>query len=282
MDATTPSPRLPGSDSIARVRSRLRAHRLYEGIRTPAALRLFVEHHVVCVLDFMSLLKSLQRELTCVAVPWAPTADPEAARLIQAIVLDEETDRLPDGRISSHFAWYLEAMDEVGADSRPARALAGALATGTSLAAALRASALPPAARAFGASTASFLERPLHARAAAFFHGREEILPGLFLALLERLEAQGLPCTILRAYLQRHIELDGGDHGPQAERLLERLFAGDAVRRAEAEATALESLDARERLWDAIARGVAAPDSPRGESILVPHRESTARPAAHS
>ena len=71
----------------------------------------------------MSLLKSLQRELTCVSVPWTPSVDPESARLILSIVLDEEADVRADGRIQSHFAWYLEAMDEIGADTAPARDL---------------------------------------------------------------------------------------------------------------------------------------------------------------
>lgn len=110
-------------ERLAAARTRLQDHRLYGAIRSPESLRIFAEHHVVCVLDFMALLKSLQRELTCVSVPWAPTADPASARLIQSIVLDEETDVRADGRVTSHFAWYLEAMDEVGADTAPIRAV---------------------------------------------------------------------------------------------------------------------------------------------------------------
>ena len=243
---------------VAEVRARLRTHALYDAIRTPAALRTFVEHHVICVLDFMSLLKSLQRDLTCVAVPWVPTEDAESARLIQQIVLDEEADVRADGRVMSHFVWYLEAIDEIGAGSGPARALVRALADGCPFAEAVQRSDLPPAARAFGGTTAQLLERPLHARAAAFFHGREEIIPAMFLAVLGRLEDQGLPCPALREYLQRHVDVDEGEHGPLAERMLARLCRSPGSL-GEADQAALDSLAARERLWDAVALAVRQP-----------------------
>ncbi len=252
------TPTLPQPTAVlAMARARLRGHRLYRAICTPEALRIFAEHHVVCVLDFMSLLKSLQRELTCVGVPWTPTSDPESARLIQQIVLDEETDVRADGRFQSHFAWYLEAMEEIGANTRPVRELVGALAAGATLQQALRSSALPPAAQTFGEITAALLARPLHVRAAVFFHGREEVIPDMFLAIVERLEHGGLRCPSLRAYLERHVDVDRGEHGPLAEQMLVRLYAGDEARRAEAEESALASLDARERLWDAIADAAA-------------------------
>ncbi len=263
-----PAPETRGAadTELERLREGLRGHRLYGAVTTPAALRRFCEHHVVCVLDFMALLKSLQRELACVDVPWLPTADPAAARLVQSIALDEESDVRADGRVQSHFAWYLEAMDELGADSGPIRALVedlrarraasdgGTGGTGGSvLAAALANSELPPAARAFGAATAAVLDRPLWVRAAVFFHGREEIIPALFLPIVERLARAGLAAQTLVAYFERHIEVDGGEHGPLAAALLARLYGDSTARRAEAEEAALEALRARTALWSAIA-----------------------------
>ena len=67
--------------------------------------------------------------------------------------------------------------------------------------------------------------------AAVFAFGREDIIPDMFRELLPR---SGDPCSanltevekmisVFRYYLERHIELDGKDHGPLAIRLVEQL-----------------------------------------------------------
>lgn len=243
---------------VAELSAALGAHRVYGCVDSAAALRMFMEHHVVAVWDFMSLLKSLQRDLTTVNVPWTPPADPEAARLVNEIVLGEESDEVAPGVVRSHFEWYLEGMDEAGASTAGIRTVLSAIRGGADPLDAIARAPLPAEAKAFASGTMRALGEPVHVRAAVFFHGREAVIPSMFIGLVERLAGTGVRCGTFVQYLHRHIVVDSGEHGPRAETLLARLTGGDPARRADAERAAVAALEARVRLWDAIADAVAA------------------------
>ncbi|MCA8953416.1 MAG: DUF3050 domain-containing protein, partial [Planctomycetes bacterium] len=220
-----PTPtRNPSTAAASTTRDSLAAHPLYRAVSSLPRLRTFTEHHVACVWDFMSLLKSLQRDLAGTGVPWCPPADPEAARMINEIVLDEESDRLSyrDGH-ASHFTWYVEAMAELGADTGPIGRFVASVGAGAPPLAAMAQAGLPAAAVEFTTTTLAFLAEPLPIRAAVFLHGRENLIPKMFMPLLDSLQQQGLPCERFRGYLARHIEVDGGAHGEFAGALLARL-----------------------------------------------------------
>ena len=53
-------------------------------------------------------------------------------------------------------------------------------------------------------------------------------------------------------YLERHIELDGGDHGPLALELISDLCGAENEKWEEVEETAINCLIARRKLWDGI------------------------------
>ncbi len=103
-------------EAVAPYLDAVERHPLYRELSSLERLRRFQQYHVFAVWDFMCLLKALQQQLTCPTVPWLPVGDPEVRRLINEIVLGEESDELPGGRVLSHFELYLEAMRESGAD----------------------------------------------------------------------------------------------------------------------------------------------------------------------
>lgn len=242
---------------IAPLRNRLTSHPLYSSIRTPQQLRLFMQSHVFAVWDFMSLLKALQSALTCVRVPWLPSSFPESRRFINEIVLGEESDQF-EGRAISHFELYLEAMREAGADTAPIHALLTTLAAQPAALStddvALNIPAIPIAARSFMASTFHVIRTGnLPAMAAAFTFGREDIIPDMFRHLVRDLNAQHSGAFAKYIwYLERHIEVDGDDHGPLSLRMVADLCGSDESLWLAATTAAESAIAARIALWDGI------------------------------
>jgi hypothetical protein len=238
--------------SIAPLRESLLQHPLYQVLENEAALQTFMEYHVFAVWDFMSLLKKLQIELCCTTLPWVPPSDRATARMINEIVLGEETDIGPNGEVLSHFDLYRMAMREFGASTAAIDTLLEEIQNGTQLTTAIDGVADGP--REFLQHTFSEIQRGDLARvAAAFTFGREGLLPDVFSCIVRQM-ALTLPERLktFQYYLQRHIELDGDSHGPLAEQLVARLCGNDPQRWLQAEEAALQALKARLRLWDTI------------------------------
>ena len=245
---------------IAPLQARLLEHPLYETIKTPEHMRLFMESHIFAVWDFMSLLKTLQSRLTCVAVPWTPSAYPESRRLINQIVLSEESDRF-EGSAVSHFELYLEAMDEFGANTKPMRDLLDHPTTNgaTSLHAFRMPKDAPAEAIKFVDTTFELIRSgSVGALAAAFTFGREDVIPGVFSALVDELDQKSGKLGKFIWYLERHIALDGDEHGPLAMRMVEELCGLSEANWAEAAEVAEASIQARLALWDGILARIQA------------------------
>jgi len=235
----------------------LLAHPLYAALKDVDDVRGLMATHVFAVWDFMSLTKALQRDLTCVDVPWLPPADPEVARFVNEIVLGEESDEIAPGRHLSHLELYLRAMDEVGADSSVFRRFLARLRRGVPAGAALADRAIAPRTRAFVSGTLRVARRPTHEVAAAFLFGRESVIPEMFRRILARRGAlRGPRLKSFRLYLDRHVALDGEEHGPMAARLLTSVCGADAAKWAAAEKTARAAIAARLRLWDGVLAGL--------------------------
>jgi hypothetical protein len=233
-------------------------HPLYAELTTAADLRRFMASHVFAVWDFQCLLKALQARLTSVASPWLPTPDLAARRLINEIVLAEESDEHPDRGHASHLELYVDAMDAAGADSGPVLALLEGIRAGHDPRALLAEGSWPPGVARFVTWTLDLIATgELHRIAAAFSYGREEVIPAMFQRLVEQLERQEPErWRLFRFYLERHIELDGDEHGPAAARLVTRTCGDDPVKLLEAQAAGREALVEREALWDAVRAGL--------------------------
>ena len=240
-----------------KLRHRLIHHPLYQALTDLGRLRIFMEHHVFAVWDFMSIVKSLQRDLTGITVPWIPPLDREAARLINEIVLGEECDANPDGSFASHYQFYLDAMEELGADTSKINRFLRVVLSGKPIPEALRLAEAPAPARRFVEETfATIEEAPLHVRAAALFYGREDLIPAMFKPMVEEMRDSGLPCGKFVYYLERHIEVDGGEHSIMAESILKRLCGDSEDRREASRQTALSVLRSRLNFWDGIHEAV--------------------------
>jgi len=238
---------------LATLRAELLDHPVYAEVTSVADLRRFMEDHVFAVWDFMSLLKRLQQDLTCTKVPWFPADNAKAARLINDIVIGEETDVDPDGSYVSHLDLYLRAMADVGASTRQFDRFCSLARVGTSVQAAMVRTGVPPHVQAFVAQTMTLAQSGSTEEVmAAFFYGREDIIPEMFSRLKKTLPGASNDNDPLRHftyYIDRHIELDGDSHGPMGRELLADLLARSPHNVERALQAACSSIKARIGLW---------------------------------
>jgi len=254
------------------LRASLLGHGLYGRLHSLEDFQVFLEHHVYAVWDFMSLLKSLQRQLTCTEVPWVPRGDPRVRALINEIVLGEESDTGCGEVPTSHFELYLKAMEEAGANTVPVRCFVDRISRGSTLDEASREAGVPVCARRFMEHTFHVIRtRRVHEVAAAFTYGREGVIPGLFGEIVARLDRESAGVLgIFRQYLERHIVLDGDEHFRAGERMVALLCEGDPRKHEEAAISAAEALEVRLALWDAIPAGASVG---RARAVRSPRRE---------
>lgn len=244
-------------DALGDLRRSLDDHPIYGAVRTLEDLRVFMQHHVFSVWDFMSLLKELQRVVAPPRVPWTPPAGGNIVRFINELVLEEESDRATpeetdSPRFASHFELYCEAMREIGADTSVVETFVETLSQ-RGLEEALNLPEVPRASAHFMRQTFDFVEQGKpHITAAALALGREQIIPSMFRALLDSMRIGRTEAPLFHYYLERHIHLDDGFHAPMSLRLMSELCGDDAARIDETQAAAREALQARIGFWNGV------------------------------
>ena len=241
-------------DSIAPLNERLRSHPLYDAMRTVEDVQIFMENHVFAVWDFMTILKSLQRALTCVDTIWVPSGNPQARRLINEIVLCEESDEDGEGGFASHFEMYLKAMERCEASTTQIEKFVAAIRNGTGPLIALENARIPDCTRQFVYRTLSTATHSQSCElAASFAYGREHLLPEVFDRVIDEVgELGNQRLGYFVHYLRRHIEVDGDSHGPMAEEMISHLCGNSPLKWQLAEQAAVRALEARIRLWDGV------------------------------
>ena len=245
-------------DSLKQLQEELNNHRVYKMLTDMEMLKVFMQHHIYSVWDFMSLLKFLQNAIAPSKSPWAPVSSKISRRLINSIVLEEESDiGLPDENgnhtYASHFEMYIDAMQEIGANTKPALKYAASVAL-KGFSESIDLEDIPKAGRDFMKKTFDFIEtgKP-HVVAAAFALGREKIIPGMFREFLAGMNITKDVAPAFHYYLDRHIHLDEDFHAPLSLQMLNEMCNGEDTKLREAEETAKYAILARIEFWNGVA-----------------------------
>jgi hypothetical protein len=239
---------------IELLRQEIIHHKVYGVMNDIEDLKIFMQYHVFAVWDFMSLLKSLQNNLTCTSVPWFPKGAAATRHLINEIVVGEESDIDSFGNRKSHFEMYLDAMHQCGANTFSIEKFIDTLQETNNLSKAFIASEAPEAARKFVEFTFKTIDSNKdYLQSAIFTFGREDLIPGMFHAIVHDID-QKFPnsISIFKYYLERHIEVDGDHHSHLALQMTANLCGDNENYWKEAEEAIIESLQMRIALWDGV------------------------------
>ena len=241
------------TQNLEPLKNRLRNHSLYSKIKDVDDLNIFSNAHVYAVWDFMSLLKFLQINLTSISIPWFPSKNTTTAKLINEIVAGEETDEDQEGQPVSHFEMYIDSIEEFGLNTSEIINNLNTLNNIETIDKDIEKLDIKSYVKDFLKFTFSVIKRgKIHEVASVFTFGREDLIPDLFIPLIEGINSENNDLNKLIYYFKRHIEVDGDMHGPMSMEMLSYLCNNDPSKISESALIAEKALLARISLWDGI------------------------------
>ena len=241
------------TQNLEPLKNRLRNHSLYSKIKDVDDLKIFSNAHVYAVWDFMSLLKFLQINLTSISIPWFPSKNTTTAKLINEIVAGEETDEDQEGQPVSHFEMYIDSIEEFGLNTSEIINNLNTLNNIDTIDKDIEKLDIKSYVKDFLKFTFSVIKRgKIHEVASVFTFGREDLIPDMFIPLIEGINSENNDLNKLIYYFKRHIEVDGDMHGPMSMEMLSYLCNNDPSKISESALIAEKALLARISLWDGI------------------------------
>jgi hypothetical protein len=154
---------------------------------------------------------------------------------------------------------YVQAMKQAGASIEHVHRLLKKLQQGFQVSEVLKfnSAELNPVVLQFLKANQAIIKRgKAHEIASAFTFGREDLIPDLFGEIVKDLHRETGRFTAFVYYLDRHIELDGDEHGPMAFKMIADLCGNNEEKWLEAESAALEALEARLEFWNGIHKAI--------------------------
>ncbi|MEE2925554.1 MAG: DUF3050 domain-containing protein [bacterium] len=237
---------------VKELMQQVQEHPVFSALDDKHALSVFMRHHVFAVWDFMSLVKSVQSFVAPCTIPWVPSTENSVVKAINEIVLSEESDVDMSGTGScSHFDLYLDAMKELKISVDHI----------TDFIEIVRRQGVTKAVEKLPKNPSTqFVNRTFDTISAQnplviacwFAYGREKIIPGMFSSVLNRLGISRQQAPHFYYYLERHTELDGGEHSHFAQQLVDHFCERDEKQIDVAQDACKEAIKARITFWDGV------------------------------
>jgi hypothetical protein len=229
-------------------------HPLFQHITSLEALQIYLEHNVFAVWDVMSLIKSLQKNLTCTQSPWVPVGNAGSRYFINEVVLGMESDVDDQNNRASQFELYLKAMLQLGSKTHHINQIIEDIRIGLPAHQALRKIGLPPVASSFADNTFTLIHAgKMHIQAAVFIFCRESLIPDNFILNVNEINRMtGNKASQFSWYLSRHMESDWAHYSYMGYDLVSQLCGENQHKWNEVEVAVCNTLERRISLYNSI------------------------------